>query len=109
MTHAEALRHLGAGFAKVTQNVYHYWRFDQVPPYVIWEEQGTDPHDADDSTVEQGYEGYVHLFTKADADPLIDAVEQAMSDMGMTYRTESVQYEDETKLIHHEWSWSWLG
>ena len=109
MTHSETLSYFGAGFAKVPATVYHYWRFNRKPPYIIWEEQATAPHDADDATIAQGYEGYVHLFTKTDADPLADDILAAMDSMGMTYRLESAQYEAETKLIHHEWSWSWLG
>ena len=109
MTYTDSLKTIGAGFAKVPAKVCHYWRFGQKPPYVIWEEQATTPHDADDATLAQGIEGYVHLFTRTDADPLLDSILAAMGGMGMTYRLESTQYEEETKLIHHEWSWTWLG
>jgi hypothetical protein len=54
-------------------------------------------------------QGFAHLFTKDDADPLIDSIQDAMGTAGLVFRLESSQYEDDSSLYHLEWAWSWLG
>ena len=55
--------------------------------------------------IRQNIVGTVDLFTKTEFDPLADDVQNVLDELGVTWSLESVQYEDETNLIHMEWSW----
>lgn len=109
MTWQSDIAEVGAVFGSIPEvPVYHYWRFGQTAPWGVWEETARPVFDADGSTVETaGLEGYVHLFTKRDADPLADVITAAMDAAGMTWGFEFSQYEENAKLIHIEWRWAW--
>lgn len=86
--------------------VFHYWRFNKVPPYCIWQEDGHSDFYADDMTAEVGWTGTVDYFTKTEFDENADAIESALNDVDtLSWTLDSVQYEEETNLIHHSWRW----
>lgn len=102
----QKLRQLGSAFAELTQNCYHYWRTVKETPYIIWAESGEDnSFTADNHKGEQRIIGTVHMFTREEFDPLADQIQATLEDLGLTWTLTSVQYEDETNLIHFEWSW----
>ena len=45
----------------------------------------------------------VDYFTQTEYDPNIDKVQQALNSVCSNWILNSVQYEDDTKLIHYEW------
>ncbi len=100
------LQQMGVAFATVTEKCYHYWRPVKDVPCLIWAESGesTSFH-SNNRKAEQNIAGTVDLFTKTEFDPLADAVQDVLDSLGVAWRLESVQYEDETSLIHMEWSW----
>lgn len=100
------LRQMGEAFAAVTPNSCHYFRPVTAFPALIWAEDGeADSFNADNHKACQNITGTVDLFTKTEFDPLLDDVQAALEGLGVAWRLESVQYEDETNAIHYEWTW----
>ena len=100
------LRQMGEAFAAVTSNSCHYFRPVTAFPALIWAEDGeADSFNADNHKACQNITGTVDLFTKTEFDPLLDDVQAALEGLGVAWRLESVQYEDETNAIHYEWTW----
>lgn len=100
------LRQMGQAFALVTENCYHYWRPVKTVPCLMWAESGEEnSFDADNRKAEQNIVGTCDFYTRTEFDPLIDAVQACLEDLGVTWALESVQYEEDTNLIHYEWRW----
>ena len=89
--------------------VYHYWRSRLAAPFVVWAEDGEGgSFDADDRKKEQVVTGFVDFFTRTEFDPIADTIQDALYGLQsepFTWRLDSVQYEDETNLIHYQWTW----
>lgn len=76
----------------------------QRPSYIVWQEDGEDqPFQADNRKAEVQITGTIDCYTQVEYDPLIDEVNEALSAGEISWTIQSVQYEDETKLIHYEW------
>lgn len=84
--------------------VYHYRRPSGTFPVVIWQEDfEANSFDSDNCKVEQAMHGTVDYYTKTEYDPNVDVIQTALLGYGCAWRVNSVQYEDETGLIHYEW------
>ncbi len=86
--------------------VYHYWRPRLQAPYCIWQEEteGESLH-TDNKKTEQVISGSIDYFTKTDLDLMVDEIQNALNNAEMVaWSLESVDYEDETDLIHYVWS-----
>ena len=46
-----------------------------------------------------------HYFTKEDVDENVDKIQVSLETMGISFRLNSVQHEEETGYIHFEWIW----
>lgn len=89
-----------------TSRVYHFSGNGATAPYIVWAEDGqADAVWADGKMQEQVITGTIDLFTKTEYDPLFNAIQTALNGIDISYRLESIQYEEDTKLIHYEWSW----
>lgn len=87
-------------------NAYHYVAEpNAVPPYIIWIEDGDNDLMAGNVHAERCYTGTIDLYTKAEFDPLLDSIPSALENIGAAWYLNSVQYEDDTSLIHYEWAW----
>ena len=88
-------------------NIGHFQAFEAMnPPWIVWAEDNEyNSLEADDYKVGQTLEGTIDLFTKNEADPLFNAIQDALNADKIYFRLNSVQYEDETELIHYEWIW----
>lgn len=88
------------------ESCYHYWRAKADPPYLIWAEDGeaTSFH-GDNHKQEQQIHGTADYFTKTEFDQTIDGIQDALNGVMAGWRLNSVQYEDDTGLIHYEWEW----
>lgn len=87
--------------------VYHYWRPRLSPPFCVWaEDSEAGGFGGDDHKGEQAISGYVDYYTGTEYDTNVDAIQTALNGVdGLSWRLDSVQYEDETKLIHYQWIW----
>lgn len=109
MTLQAKLRRLGEALAAEVENTFHYWRPDMPAPFCVWAEDGEESAVyADDHKTEQAIGGYVDYYTREEYDPVADTIQEILN--GITefpfwWRLESVQYEDETNLIHFQWTW----
>ena len=102
------LEPLSAALAALTERCYHYYAMPgTTPPYIVWMEDGANDLTADNVHAERCYEGTIDLFTKTEGDDLIQAVPSALEGIGAAYYLNSVQYEEDTGLIHYEWVWQY--
>lgn len=91
-------------------DVYHYWRPQMQAPFCVWAEdgEGTSFH-ADDKKQEQVVTGFVDYYTKTEYDSALDVIQDTlntlMSLIPFAWVLNSVQYEEDTNLIHYEWRW----
>jgi len=87
-----------------TINIGHYEYLGHADQYVVWSEDGESTSTYhDNGKYIQVITGTIDLFTKTEFDTLVDQIQNSLSDAGISYALESVQYEDETQYIHYEW------
>lgn len=88
----------------VSENVWHYEAPKQDDRYIVWaEDDGDNVLGADNAIRQQAIQGTVDYYTKSEDDPDVDRIETALRTAKIAHYLNSVQYEDETKLIHYEW------
>lgn len=74
------------------------------PPYIVWsEDMQSGALHGDGVMVNQTIQGTIDLFSKTAGDPYIGKIQKALNDAGIGFRLNSVQFEEDTRLIHHEW------
>lgn len=99
------LQQIGTALAAVSPNCVHYYRHPGPLPFLVWQEsRENDSFFADNGKREQNITGTVDFFTQTEYDPLLDAVQSALEELGLVWALNSVQYEEETALIHYEWT-----
>lgn len=88
--------------------VFHYAKPKWVkPPWVVWQEDGENASfHPDNRKGEQQVHGTIDCYTQTEYDPLLDEVQGALDAAGIGWSLLSVQYEDETRLIHYEWEFN---
>lgn len=88
--------------------VYHHIAASGVvAPYIVWAEDGqSDSLYGDGKMVKQVIEGTVDLFTKQEYDPLFSKIQGALNNAGVSFRLNSVQFEEDSLIFHHEWVFS---
>jgi len=59
----------------------------------------------DNTHAEEVLEGTIDLFTRRLAADDMQAVAGCLKGLDVCYRLNSVQYEQDTRLIHYEWVW----
>lgn len=101
------LETIGTELAKITQNTYHYWRSAPkgVKAYIVWaEDEEASSLNADNLKQKQGIHGTIDYFTKTEFDAKVDTIQSTLNALeNVSWRLNSVQYEEETSFIHHEW------
>ena len=84
--------------------VSHYTATKKPNKYIVWAEDGqVDSVWAEGRMQEQVIQGTIDYFTKTENDPNVIAIQDALNSAEISFRLNSVQYEDETKYIHFEW------
>lgn len=107
MSFQNKLKPLGEKLALLYQYTYHYWRSAPkgVDKYIIWAEDGENAFEADNRKQRQGITGTIDLFTLNEYDALADNIQTLLNDYeNLSWRLNSVQYEEDTKFIHYEWA-----
>ena len=83
--------------------VYHYTKpAETKAPYVVWAEETGDTFGADNRRGEYSIQGTIDIYSKEEFDSLFDDIPNALDGVA-SCRLNSIQYEDETKLIHYEY------
>lgn len=92
----------------VTQRVYRYTAISSPTfPYIVWaEDSQSDSLHGDGIMINQTIEGTIDLFSKAPDDPMIKQIQSALNAAGIGFRLNSIQFEQDTRIIHHEWVWN---
>lgn len=105
------LNDIKAALLTVTSSVRKFDGTGMVCPYIVWAEDGQQEAVWANSRMQsQAITGTIDYFTLLDNDSNCKKIQDALNDAGIAWRLESVQYEQTTKKIHHEWVWSiWLG
>lgn len=85
-------------------NVYHYESNNPQGTYIVWMENGEgNSLSVDDEKNIQVITGTIDMFTKNEYDKLIDDLQESLDSNKISYRLESVQYEEDTEYIHYSW------
>jgi hypothetical protein len=93
-----------AALLTVTRDVSRYEAHQKKDKYIVWAEDSQgDSVWADGQMQDQAIQGTIDYFTKHENDPNVRKIQQALNDCGISFRLNSVQYEDETGYIHYEW------
>lgn len=90
--------------------VYHYQRpaRENLTRYVVWAEDGeTGSFMVNNHKAEQQISGAIDLYTATEFDTWADRIQDALDELeNVTWLLDSVQYEDETGLIHYAWTFT---
>ena len=89
--------------------IYHYRKptDDQTDRYIVWQEDGGQYFSANNRGSELSITGTVDLYTKQEYDQLVDQIPKALNDSAhASIELNAVDYDDETNLIHYEWTFS---
>lgn len=89
----------------VSKDVYHFEASKKKDKYIVWAEDGEGNSGHADNKKNQVIQGTIDYFTKDDADPVVEEIQEALELYEISYKLNSVQYEDETEYIHYEWIW----
>ena len=107
MTLTSKLQTFGNAMAQIPGEVYHYWRPKKKPPYTVWQEDSGQSFAADNQLAEQAASGTLDYFTKKEYDPVVDQIQGVLNGLPVHWHLNSVQYEENTGIIHYEWTWVW--
>ena len=100
----EKLKKLRDVLSELDIDVYHYDDLNASSEYIVWYESGeSDALSADNRKEEQVLAGTIDLFTQKEYNQIVDDIQDRLNKNKISFRLNSVQYEDETKLIHYEW------
>lgn len=101
------LEPIGTMLAEISDYCYHYWRSAPkgVKAYIVWaEDQEGDSLNGNNLKLEQGIHGTIDYFTKTEFDTVCDSIQEGLNELeNVSWRINSVQFEEETTFIHHEW------
>lgn len=96
--------------AEINENCFHYWRSAPkgTKQYIVWaEDEEAQDLNADNAKIKQGIHGTIDYFTKTEFDSAVDDIQDGLNDLeNVSWRLNSVQYEEETGFIHHEWEFN---
>lgn len=105
MTLQQKLEPLVSAYVEITPKTYHYLRPKVEFPCIVWQEDGENSFEAGNIKAEQAITGTTDYFTQEEYDPAIDGIQAAHNALKIAWELSSVQYEEETNLIHYEWRW----
>jgi len=110
MTLQQKLRTFGELLADSVDNLHHYHRPNMTAPFCVWAEDGeSESFHANNSKKEQAIVGTIDYYTKTEYDTVVDTIQATLEnadDLTVAWRLNTVDYEQETNLIH--WSWEWV-
>lgn len=86
----------------------HYRKPNNIlAPWVVWQEDSEEnSFHSDNHKDRQQIHGTIDCFSLTEYDVLFDEIQDALDRAGIGFHLLSVQYEDETNLIHYEWEFT---
>lgn len=96
-----------AAHTAVTGAVSHGLRL-KSNRYFVWQEDGSNDLEANGHHVEGAVTGTTDLFTRQEFDPWADALGESLSEYGIAWYLNAVQFEADTRFWHYEWVWEVL-
>lgn len=102
----DALRPVKEALLAVTENVGMYEAVDATVTHIIYAPDSEAGELAlDNAKTGQVIQGTVDLFAKNKDQGMADSVQHALGTAGISFRLESIQYEDLNKndFVHYEW------
>ena len=85
------------------------WSHAPSGDYGTWTEDSGDEFSCDGAVAEQLLSGWVDYFTRDDSGAPMAAIQSAMTDSGVIWHLDTVQYEDDTGYIHYTWAYHESG
>lgn len=90
----------------VTPDTFHYYATKKTDKYIVWAEDGeAGSSHADDHKTNQVIQGTIDYFTKTEFDSNFGLIQEKLNSTDITWRLNSIQYEEGTGYIHYEWVW----
>ena len=94
----------------VTQNVFHFDATGAEGDYIVWAEDGqAGTGHGDNRMTTQVIQGTIDYFTKIEYDPAFGQIQSALNNLGIAWKLNSTQYEEDTGYIHYEWVWEMVS
>ncbi len=86
--------------------VFHYSATGQTGNYIVWAEDSEgNSLNADDKKEDFSIQGTIDYFTKTEYDPVVEQIQDKLTEAEISWRLNSIQHEDDTGYIHYEWVW----
>ena len=94
-----------------TGYAFAVWGWNHAPAgdYGVVSGDADDTFFSNTKNSERMARGYVDYFTRSDGETAKADIETALESSGVLWRHNSVQFENETGFVHHEWRVVWLG
>ena len=90
----------------VSNDVFQYEAAEKTDQYIVWAEDAEGSSvEADNHKIHQSIQGTIDYFTKTEFDPVAEKIQDALNKARISFRLESVQFEEETGYKHFEWVW----
>ncbi len=85
----------------------HYEAHKKPARYIVWAEEGEgESLDADNHKEIQTITGTIDFFSVAENDVAVSQIQTVLNSFDdVAWSLNSIQYEDDTGYIHHEWVW----
>lgn len=91
----------------VVEDVYRYRApANAQVPYCVWAEDSRFDFEADGAHKETGWQGTIDYFTRTENDGTAEDIENALAGLDISWKLNSVQFEEQTNVIHFEWVWN---
>lgn len=91
----------------LSDTVDRVWRYrapnNTEVPYAVWAEDTRMDFEADGQHIEIAWQGTIDYFTRDEDDDGVDDIEEMLSDLDIPWHLNSVQFDEETNVIHYEW------
>lgn len=96
--------------AALLQEVDRLWHYtapaNAEVPYAVWAEDIRTDFEADGKHAEVAWQGTVDYFTRIENDETVAEIEAALTSIDCAWYMNSIQYEQETGVVHYEWVWN---
>lgn len=94
----------------VTQDTFHYEATHKSDKYIVWaEDNESDAGYGDNRKTIQVIQGTIDYFTKEEYDSNVKLIQEKLNSIDIAWRLNSIQHEEDTKFIHYEWVFEFIG